>query len=80
MKKRKSSSNDQGKKQKTSYDNTRKTQIEWVVKLPWAKGVMGERKLWWLTFATFCIVLISQIPFVQMHLNIYISFNTLIGT
>ncbi len=51
-----SSSNDQGKKQKTSYDNTRKTQIEWAIKLPWAKGVMGECKLWSLTFATFCIV------------------------
>lgn len=59
MKKRKSSSNDQRKKKKTFNGNTRKTQIEQAIKLPWAKGVMGECKLWWLTFATFCIVLIS---------------------
>ncbi len=41
LKKQKIGSSDQRKKQKKTYENTRKFQTKWnVAKLPWAKGVM----------------------------------------
>jgi hypothetical protein len=31
-----------GKKQKKSYDNIRKFQIQWATKLPWVKGLVNK--------------------------------------